>query len=255
MPLWMEYRMSSKKERLDKLIVERGLAPSRERARALVMAGMVVVDEHLAEKPGTSIAVTATIRLKGEVHPYVSRGGLKLEKALEEFKIDVAGMAVMDVGASTGGFTDCVLQRGARRVLAVDVGYGQLAWKLRQDPRVANLEKTNIRYLTADALPEVPDMAVVDASFISLGKVLPAVVALVADGGVIVALIKPQFEVGRGEVGKGGVVRDSEQHRKVVESIHVLADELGLDARGVTESPIQGPKGNREFLIFLQKRK
>ena len=246
--------MSIAKDRIDKILVERGLAPSRERARALIMAGMVVVNDHLVEKPGMMIPLSSEIRLKGEVHPFVSRGGLKLEKALEEFRIDVTGLAVMDVGASTGGFTDCLLQRGARRVFAVDVGYGQLAWKLRQDPRVINLEKTNIRYLSADALSEVPDMAVVDASFISLAKVLPAIVPLIAAEGTIVALIKPQFEVGRGEVGKGGVVRDADQHRKVIDSIVSLADELQLDQQGVTESPVLGPKGNREFLIYLRKK-
>lgn len=245
--------MPPAKDRIDKILVDRGLAPSRERARALIMAGMVVVDDHLVEKPGTTVPLTSEIRLKGELHPFVSRGGLKLEKALEEFAIDVAGLTVMDVGASTGGFTDCLLQRGARRVFAVDVGYGQLAWKLRQDPRVVNLEKTNIRYLVADTLPEVPDMAVVDASFISLAKVLPAIVPLVVPRGIIVALIKPQFEVGRGEVGKGGVVRDSEQHRQVIDSVSSLAEELHLERKGVTESPVLGPKGNREFLIYVQK--
>lgn len=245
--------MAKVKERIDKILVERGLTSSRERARALVMAGMVVVNDHLVDKPGAAVPVEADIRLKGELLPFVSRGGLKLEKALDEFGLDVTGLAVMDVGASTGGFTDCLLQRGARLVFAVDVGYGQLAWKLRQDPRVVNLEKTNIRYLSAEKLPEVPDMAVVDASFISLEKILPAIVTLVKPGGAIVALIKPQFEVGRGEVGKGGVVRDSEQHRKVIGSIHAVAEGLGLYPRGVTESPILGPKGNREFLILLHK--
>ena len=246
--------MTVTKERLDKLLVDRGLAQSRERAKALIMAGQVVVDDHLADKAGQAVPVEASIRLKGEVLPFVSRGGLKLQKGLDEFAIDVTGLVVMDVGASTGGFTDCLLQRGARKVIAVDVGYGQLAWKLRQDERVTNLEKTNIRYLEPDKLADTPDMAVIDASFISLDKVLPPTIRLVKDGGVVVALIKPQFEVGRGEVGKGGVVRDEKKHREVILAITALAEELALDVRGVAESPILGPKGNKEFLIYLQKR-
>ena len=246
--------MATGKARLDKMVLDRGLVPSRERARALIMAGQVVVDDHVADKAGQMVPVDADIRLKGETLPFVSRGGLKLQKALDEFRLDVSGLAVLDVGASTGGFTDCLLQRGARKVFAVDVGYGQLAWKLRTDDRVVNLEKTNIRYLTPDGLPEIPDMAVIDASFISLAKVLPATVGLVRENGTIVALIKPQFEVGRGEVGKGGVVRDANKHREVTEAVCVLAESLGLDVLGVTESPILGPKGNREFLICLRKR-
>ena len=242
------------KERLDKLLLDRGLAQSRERAKALIMAGQVVVDDHLADKAGQMVAIDAEIRLKGEVLPFVSRGGLKLQKALDEFDIDVSGLVVMDVGASTGGFTDCLLQRGAKKVFAVDVGYGQLAWKLRQDERVVNLEKTNIRYLEPDRLQETPDMAVIDASFISLEKVLPATIRLIRDGGFVVALIKPQFEVGRGEVGKGGVVRDGKKHAEVIAAITALAAELELTVRGVTESPILGPKGNKEFLIYLEKK-
>lgn len=245
--------MPREKERLDKILVDRGLAQSRERAQALIMAGMVVVADHVAEKAGVMVPTHSDIRLKGEVLPFVSRGGLKLLKALEEFGIDVTGVTALDVGASTGGFTDCLLQRGARRVFAVDVGYGQLAWKLRQDERVVNLEKTNIRYLTPDSLPEIPDMAVIDASFISLEKVLPNTIRLIRDDGFIVALIKPQFEVGRGEVGKGGVVRDEAKHEAVIASIRALAENMGLKVRGVTESPIRGPKGNREFLIYLHK--
>jgi len=247
-------KMATGKARLDKMVLDRGLVPSRERARALIMAGQVVVDDHVADKAGQMVPVDADIRLKGETLPFVSRGGLKLQKALDEFRLDVSGLAVLDVGASTGGFTDCLLQRGARKVFAVDVGYGQLAWKLRTDDRVVNLEKTNIRYLTPDGLPEIPDMAVIDASFISLAKVLPATVGLVRENGTIVALIKPQFEVGRGEVGKGGVVRDANKHREVTEAVCALAESLGLDVLGVTESPILGPKGNREFLICLRKR-
>jgi 23S rRNA (cytidine1920-2'-O)/16S rRNA (cytidine1409-2'-O)-methyltransferase len=246
--------MASDKTRLDKLVLERGLAASRERARALIMAGQVVVNDHVADKAGQLVSLDAELRLKGEVLPFVSRGGLKLRKGLDEFGIDVSGLVAIDIGASTGGFTDCLLQRGARRVFAVDVGYGQLAWKLRTDGRVTNMEKTNIRHLEPGQLDEVPDIAVIDASFISLAKVLPHAIRLLSDDGLIVALIKPQFEVGRGEVGKGGVVRDEKKHREVTGSIRMLAEELGLEVRGETESPILGPKGNREFLICLRKK-
>jgi 23S rRNA (cytidine1920-2'-O)/16S rRNA (cytidine1409-2'-O)-methyltransferase len=241
------------KERLDKILVDRKMADSRERARALIMAGQVVVNDHAAAKAGQLVSVDAEIRLKGDVLPYVSRGGLKLEKALNMFAIDVTNLTALDAGASTGGFTDCLLQRGARKVFAVDVGYGQLAWKLRGDERVVNMEKTNIRYLDPGQLDEVPDIAVIDVSFISLDKVLAPVSRLVRDGGRIVALIKPQFEVGRGEVGKGGVVRDRDKHQQVVDTVHHLAESLGLTVQGVIESPILGPKGNREFLISLVK--
>lgn len=244
--------MSQKKERLDILLVERGLAPSRERARALIMAGQVVVDDHAAEKAGQAVSPEADIRIKGEVLPFVSRGGLKLRKALEEFGVDVTGLTAIDVGASTGGFTDCLLQHGAKKVFAVDVGYGQLAWKLRQDERVVNLEKTNIRHLEPETLGEAPDLAVIDASFISLEKVLPPALRLIREGGRVIALIKPQFEVGKGEVGKGGVVRDEAKHRRVIDEIVELAGRLSLEVLGITESPILGPKGNREFLIYLR---
>jgi 23S rRNA (cytidine1920-2'-O)/16S rRNA (cytidine1409-2'-O)-methyltransferase len=240
------------KERLDKLLVERGLAPSREKAQALIMAGQVVVGDHAAGKAGQQVAADAEIRIKGEILPYVGRGGLKLRKALDEFGVDVSGLAAMDVGASTGGFTDCLLQAGARKVFAVDVGYGQLAWKLRKDPRVISLEKTNIRYLAPDQLDEVPAVAVIDASFISLGKVLPAVIGLVRPGGRIIALIKPQFEVGRGDVGKGGIVRDPAAHEKAVAGVRQAATELGILVCGVCDSPILGADGNREFLILLE---
>jgi 23S rRNA (cytidine1920-2'-O)/16S rRNA (cytidine1409-2'-O)-methyltransferase len=248
-----ELRMTTTKERLDKLLLDRGLAPSRERARALIMAAQVVVNDHVADKAGQMVRADAEIRIKGDVLPFVSRGGLKLQRALEEFGLDVTGLVALDVGASTGGFTDCLLQRGAKKVYAVDVGYGQLAWKLRQDERVVSMEKVNIRYLTADKLAERPDLAVIDASFISLDKVLPATIGLIKDNGIIVALIKPQFEVGRGEVGKGGVVRDPAKHRAVIEGVQTLAESLKLEVRGVAESPILGPKGNREFLIYLEK--
>lgn len=241
----------SQKQRLDKLMVERGLVPSREKAQALIMAGQVVVGDHAVDKAGQQVPADAEIRIKGELLPYVSRGGLKLKKALDEFGIDVTGLVVLDVGASTGGFTDCLLQAGARRVIAVDVGYGQLAWKLQRDERVVSLEKTNIRYLTPEQLGAVPDMAVIDASFISLTKVLPATVRLVRPGGRIIALIKPQFEVGRGEVGKGGIVRDPASHAKAVDGVREAAQEMGLEVAGVCDSPITGADGNREFLILL----
>ncbi|WP_298036864.1 TlyA family RNA methyltransferase [uncultured Desulfuromonas sp.] len=242
-----------RRERLDKLLVERGLVQSRERARALILAGKVVVEDHAVDKAGTRFPVDARLRLKGEDLPYVSRGGLKLEKGLEAFGVKVSGRAALDVGASTGGFTDCLLQRGAARVYAVDVGYGQLAWKLRNDPRVVNLERTNIRDLGAGRLDQSPDLAVIDASFISLEKVLPNTLSLLADGAEVVALVKPQFEVGKGKVGKGGVVRDEEQHREVLEKVREAACALGCEVLGTTDSPILGPKGNREFLVHLRK--
>lgn len=242
------------KERLDKLLVERGLAGSRQRARALILAGKVLVEEQTIDKAGTEVRIDATIRLKGEDLPYVSRGGLKLAEALAVFALEVGGRTALDVGASTGGFTDCLLQKGAARVYAVDVGYGQLAWALREDARVVNLERTNIRHLAPEVLETTPDLAVIDASFISLDKVLPPTLALLAENAEIVALIKPQFEVGRGKVGKGGVVRDPDLHRQVIENVRRLAERLNCEVLGVADSPILGPKGNREFLIHLQKR-
>ncbi len=240
------------KVRADKLLTESGLVPSRERARALIMAGQVIIGEHKVEKAGQLVDDALEVRIKNDL-PFVSRGGLKLEKALNEFAVDVTGLTVMDVGASTGGFTDCLLQRGAASVFAVDVGYGQLAWKLQQDERVLSLEKTNIRYLQPETLPFAPDMAVIDASFISLDKVLPNTLSLVKSFGTVIALIKPQFEVGRGEVGRGGVVRDPEKHDAVIKSVCEQAGSLNLEVAGVTESPITGPKGNREFLVYLKK--
>lgn len=234
-------------------MVQRQLAGSRERARALIMAGRVLVDDRPVDKAGTQVDPGASIRLKGEDIPYVSRGGLKLARALEVFQLPVAGRVALDVGASTGGFTDCLLQHGASKVFAVDVGYGQLAWQLREDQRVVNLERTNVRHLTAERLDETPDLAVIDASFISLAKVLPATLALLSPGSDIIALIKPQFEVGKGQVGKGGVVRDPEQHARVIESIKQTAEQAGCRVLNLCESPILGPKGNREFLIHLCK--
>lgn len=241
------------RERLDKLLVDRGLTASRERARALILAGQVVVGEHAVDKAGMKVEIDAAIRLKGEDLPFVSRGGLKLEHALATFAIDVSGRTAIDVGASTGGFTDCLLQRGAALVYAVDVGYGQLAWKLREDPRVVCMERTNIRQLAADALNIRPDLAVIDASFISLDKVLPPTLALLTADAEVVALIKPQFEVGKGQVGKGGVVRDPEQHAAVIDRIRREAASLGCTVCGITDSPVLGQKGNREFLIYLRK--
>ena len=241
------------KERLDKQLVDRGLAASRERARALILAGQVVVDEQMIDKVGTQVKLDAVIRLKGDDIPYVSRGGLKLEKALEVFPVEIEGRTVLDVGASTGGFTDCLLQNGAGKVFAVDVGYGQLAWSLREDPRVVNLERTNIRHLQPEILSETPDLAVIDASFISLDKVLPPTLNLLQENAEVIALIKPQFEVGKGQVGKGGVVRDPELHQQVVDRIKSLSAELDCEVLGLEESPILGPKGNREFLIYLRR--
>jgi len=241
------------KERLDKLLISRGLAASRERARALILAGRVLVADQVVDKAGTLVSDDASLRLRGEDIPYVSRGGVKLAGGLEAFPIKVSGVVAIDVGASTGGFTDCLLQRGARRVYAVDVGYGQLDWRLREDDRVVNMERTNIRHLTPEMLPERPTLAVIDASFISLEKVLPPTLALLAPTADVVALIKPQFEVGKGAVGKGGVVRDADQHTAVIEKIRVFCEELGCSVLGVSESPLLGPKGNREFLIALHR--
>lgn len=241
------------KKRLDVILVELGLAASRERARALILAGQVVVDDHRVDKAGQQIDPQADIRLKSGDIPYVSRGGLKLAGALAAFGLQVSGRVALDVGASTGGFTDCLLQNGAVKVYAVDVGYGQLAWKLRDDPRVINLERCNIRHLKPEQLADIPSLAVIDASFISLSKVLPGTLNLLSPEADIIALIKPQFEVGKGQVGKGGIVRDAALHAQVVERIQLLALDLGCRVDGVIESPVLGAKGNKEFLIHLQK--
>jgi 23S rRNA (cytidine1920-2'-O)/16S rRNA (cytidine1409-2'-O)-methyltransferase len=235
----------TRKERLDLLLVEQGLADSRTRAQRLIMAGQVTVGERVVDKPGTRVAVDEPVKVK-EGLPYASRGGLKLEAALDAFGLEVTGWAVADVGASTGGFTDCLLQRGAAKVYAVDVGYGQLAWNLRQDPRVMVMDRTNARYL--ERLPEPVDLATIDVSFISLRLIVPAVTGWLRDGGQIVALIKPQFEAGRAQVGKGGVVRDPAVHRAVLEEITAWAEAQGLGLRGLCRSPITGPAGNVEFL-------
>ncbi|RLB77785.1 MAG: TlyA family rRNA (cytidine-2'-O)-methyltransferase [Deltaproteobacteria bacterium] len=243
------------KERLDKLLVQRGLVPSRERARALILAGKVIVDDHRVDKAGVQVHVDSDLRLKGEDIPYVSRGGLKLEKALREFAVTVKDRIAIDVGASTGGFSDCLLQFGAKKVYAVDVGYGQLAWSLREDPRIVNLERSNIRHLQPSQIDDTPALAVIDASFISLAKVLPSTLKLLTETAEIIALIKPQFEVGKGQVGKGGVVKDRALHNQVVKQVCDLATDLNCQILGLTESPILGPKGNREFLIYLQKNR
>jgi 23S rRNA (cytidine1920-2'-O)/16S rRNA (cytidine1409-2'-O)-methyltransferase len=241
------------KLRIDKLLVERGLVPSRERAQALILAGRVLVDEQKVEKPGASVAEESQIRLLGDDLRYVSRGGLKLEAALQHWKIDVNGRICLDVGASTGGFTDCLLQHGAKEVIAVDTGYGQIDFRLRNDARVRLLEKTNARYLKAADVGEAIDLIVMDVSFISATLVLPAVVeAARGIGGspCVVLLVKPQFEVGRELVGKGGIVRDPKAQQAAVEKVKAAMSELGLEVGEETESPILGTEGNREFLLY-----
>jgi 23S rRNA (cytidine1920-2'-O)/16S rRNA (cytidine1409-2'-O)-methyltransferase len=245
------------KIRLDKLLVERGLAASRERAQALILAGKVLVDEQKIDKAGAQVVQQSAVRLLGEDLKYVSRGGLKLERALEHWRIDVAGRICLDIGASTGGFTDCLLQHGAARVIAVDTGYGQIDLKLRQDPRVRLLEKTNARYLTRDAVGETVDIVVTDVSFISATLVLPAVVSAAFPesreerrGKRVVVLVKPQFEAGREHVGKGGVVRDEAAQTAAVERVSAALKDLGIARADVIDSPILGAEGNREFLLY-----
>jgi len=242
--------MVAERRRLDQALVERGLAASRERAQVMVRAGLVRVGGTMTERPDQMVAADQAIELTG-ARDYVSRGGEKLAAALDAFAIDPRGRHCLDVGASTGGFTDVLLQRGAERVIAVDVGYGQLAWKLRQDPRVIVLERVNIRRL--DQLPTSADLAVIDVSFISLRLVLPRVRDLLSPPGDVIALVKPQFEVGKGAVGKGGVVRDPAQHQQVLDAISDFARELGDLVAGQMPSPIQGAKGNREFLLHLRR--
>jgi 23S rRNA (cytidine1920-2'-O)/16S rRNA (cytidine1409-2'-O)-methyltransferase len=244
------------KVRIDKLLVERGLAPSRERAQALILAGKVLVNQQKAAKPGATVAIDAALRLLGEDLPYVSRGGLKLEKALQEWRIDVRGRVCLDVGASTGGFTDCLLQHGAARVIAIDTGYGQIDLRLRNHPRVRLLERTNARYLRPEDIGEPVDFVAMDVSFISATLVLPAVLKAVAGGQrpvlELVVLVKPQFEVGRKLVGKGGIVRDPEAQQAAVEKVCRALEELGWENAGVIESPILGAEGNREFLLYAR---
>ena len=241
------------KERLDVLLVQLGLANSRELAKAYIMAGNVYVDGQKEDKAGTKVAVNADIEVKGSQMKYVSRGGYKLEKAINEFGVQLEGKICLDIGAFTGGFTDCMLQNGASKVYAIDVGYGQFAWKLRNDERVVCLEKTNVRYVTHEQVPDEGDFASIDVSFISLTKVLPAVLGVLGPNGQLVCLIKPQFEAGREKVGKKGVVRDINVHREVIEMIvnYVRAQNLGILA--LDFSPIKGPEGNIEYLIYLDK--
>lgn len=243
------------RERIDKLLVERGLADSRTKAQAMVMAGVVLVDEQRVEKPSHQFDTNSSIRIKGGDDPtsrYVGRGGLKLEAALREFQIDVGGLNCLDVGASTGGFTDCLLQHGARKVFAIDVGHNQIDWRLRNDPRVEVREGVNARYMQPEDFPHPFDLAVMDVSFISATKVLPAIVPLMVAGGLIITLIKPQFEVGRGEVGSGGVVRDAAKRSRVVTEVNEAAGTLGLKVVNVIESPIQGAEGNVEYLALYK---
>ena len=241
------------KERLDILLVNKGLAPSREKAKAMIMEGNVFVDNNREDKAGSTFDVNANIEVKGNTLKYVSRGGLKLEKAMTHFGITLEGKVCMDIGASTGGFTDCMLQNGAVKVYAVDVGYGQFAWKLRQDERVVCMEKTNIRYVKPEDIADRLDFASVDVSFISLTKVLGPARELLNDNGEMVCLIKPQFEAGREKVGKKGVVRDKAVHEEVVQMICDFAVENGYSVQGLTFSPVKGPEGNIEYLVFLQK--
>jgi 23S rRNA (cytidine1920-2'-O)/16S rRNA (cytidine1409-2'-O)-methyltransferase len=245
------------KVRLDKLLVERGLAASRERAQALILAGKVLVDDQKSDKAGMAISPDASIRLLGEDFKFVSRGGMKLERALDHWKIQVEGKVCLDVGASTGGFTDCLLQRGAARVIAIDTGYGQMDFKLRQDARVRLLEKTNARYVTAEMLDETVDLIVVDVSFISATLVLPAVIGASFAGSAeplrgreIVVLVKPQFEAGREHVGKGGIVRDEKTQLEAVQRVRESLEKLGVERTDAIDSPILGAEGNREFLLY-----
>jgi len=242
------------RERIDKILVDRGLAESRTKAQALVIAGAVLVDEQLVRKPSELFPSEANIRIKAEATSrYVSRGGVKLEAALREFQLDASGLVCLDVGSSTGGFTDCLLQHGARKVVAIDVGHNQIDWKLRNDPRVELREGVNARYLTAEDFDDKFDLVTIDVSFISATKILPAVVPLLNASGRIVTLIKPQFEVGKGEVGKGGIVKDSAQHQRVIAEVNAFAGSLGLIVGGVIESPIRGADGNVEFLALYHK--
>jgi 23S rRNA (cytidine1920-2'-O)/16S rRNA (cytidine1409-2'-O)-methyltransferase len=241
------------KERIDKLLVDRGLADTRTRAQALVLAGQVVAGETRVDKPGQLVDVELPLRLKGEAPRYVSRGGLKLEGALDHFQIDVTGLSAMDVGASTGGFTDCLLQRGASRVIALDVGYGQLHPKIRADPRVVVRERVNARALGREDVPFEVDLVVVDVSFISLKKVLPAALSFLKPQGMLVALVKPQFEVGRGQVGKGGVVRDEKLRRQAIEEIAAFVQAQALTVVGWIDAPIAGPAGNLEALLYAKR--
>lgn len=239
------------KKRLDVLLVEQGYAETRTKAQAIIMSGSVYVEGQKADKPGTSFEETVAIEVRGASCPYVSRGGLKLEKALRDFGVKPEGYVCSDSGASTGGFTDCLLQQGAKKVFAIDVGYGQLDWKIRSDPRVVVMERTNVRYVTPEQLGEKLDLSVIDVSFISLRIVLPVVKTFLKDDGQVVCLIKPQFEAGKDKVGKKGVVREPETHKEVLDNFLVLAKEIGFSVLGLTYSPVKGPEGNIEFLAHL----
>lgn len=247
--------MSNNKERLDVLLVKKGIFDSRERARASIMAGEIFIDGHRVDKCGEKIKEDSNIEFKGEQLPFVSRGGLKLQKAVKNFNIDLNDKICLDIGASTGGFTDCMLQNGAKKVFSIDVGYGQFAWKLRIDPRVVCMERTNIRYVTLDDIGEYSDFASIDVSFISLKKVIPTVLNLLNDDGKIMALIKPQFEAGREKVGKKGVVRERSTHEEVVGSILEFVKDCGCKVIALDYSPIKGPEGNIEYLIYFTKDK
>jgi 23S rRNA (cytidine1920-2'-O)/16S rRNA (cytidine1409-2'-O)-methyltransferase len=244
--------MAKTKRRIDLILVERKLVQSRERAKAIIMAGKVLVNDLLVDKPGTMIVEDAQIQLKGDDIAFVSRGGVKLEGALNDFNLDVAGMVCLDAGASTGGFTDCLLAHGAKKVFAVDVGYGQLAWKLRQDNRVVVIERTNIRHMEQDALPCLIDLVTIDVSFISLKIIVQSVAKFLNNNGYILALIKPQFEVGREKVGKGGVVKDPVLHQQIINDLSDFFEKIGFISCGIFPSSILGPKGNREFFILLR---
>lgn len=248
--------MAEKKERLDVLLVERGIITSRERAKACIMEGRVYVNGQKVDKAGEKVGVKSEIEYRGDALKYVSRGGLKLEKAMSTWDLTLDGKVCMDIGASTGGFTDCMLQNGASKVFAVDVGYGQFAWKLRTDERVVCMERTNIRYVTPEDIDnDLLDFASIDVSFISLKKIMPATLGLLKENGEVVALIKPQFEAGREKVGKKGVVREIETHKEVVHGIVDFLLEQGLNVLGVGYSPIKGPEGNREYLVYFSKNK
>lgn len=241
------------KQRLDVYLTENGIAETREKAKAYIMSGIIFVNNQKEDKAGAMVKEGDVVEMRGKQMPYVSRGGYKLEKAVESFSIDLSGLVCMDVGASTGGFTDCMLQNGAIKVYSVDVGYGQLAWKLRCDERVVNLERTNARYLSRENVPEEIDFTSVDVSFISLKLVLPVIKELLSEHGHIMCLIKPQFEAGREKVGKKGVVRDPAVHEEVVYGIYKFCEEVGLAPKGLDFSPIKGPEGNIEYLIYLEK--
>ncbi|MDD2211416.1 MAG: TlyA family RNA methyltransferase [Clostridia bacterium] len=241
------------KYRLDQLLINKGLVSSREKGKALIMAGQVYVNGNKVEKSGTNVNNDAFVEIKGELLPYVSRGGLKLAKALQEFDFALQDKVMLDIGASTGGFTDCALKNGAVKVYAVDVGYGQLAWSLRQDPRVVVMERKNARYLSSADIVEAVDVITIDVSFISLRKIIPQLGELLKEGGSLLALIKPQFEAGREYVGKKGVVKDQVVHEQIIREIITFSQDLGLTVQGLTYSPIKGPQGNIEFLLWLQK--